>query len=217
MKTRHLAPAAVLVALLTASCSTQSPAPAEPPEPAGTRTQTEEPSVEPTAEEPVDEETEEPVSDTPETNARGNLVKEIGETAGLTDEATGEWTLDFKVTDIETGFKCTSDFYEAPANGQYVALWFEVNTTEAWDSEMMGDFNMNPHEFEVFDENNMRLNDAVGNAYLCLSDADQLPSAMGPAQSANGAIVLDVPKGAGVVAYRPVYLMGGGWEWAYGG
>ena len=35
--------------------------------------------------------------------------------------------------------------------------------------------------------------------------------------SDNCQIVLDVPAGAGVVAYRPVYVQGGGWEWAYAG
>ena len=35
--------------------------------------------------------------------------------------------------------------------------------------------------------------------------------------SSDGTIVLDLPAGPGIVAYRPMYLQTGGWEWAYGG
>lgn len=216
MKTRLLAPvAALLVAALAAACS---PSTTEPPEPAGTRTTTAEATEEePTEEaEPVDaEEPETPP--TPEPNERGNLVKQLGETGGLTDETTGEWTLDFKVTEIVPNFQCTFEGAEPPVNGQFVALRFEVNTTAKWDSALMGDFSMNPYDFQAFDANNMRVNDPVGNAYLCLNEGEQLPSTMGPAQSANGTIVLDVPAGAGVVAYRPIYVQGGGWEWTFAG
>ena len=215
MKIRLLAPAVVLTAALTASCSAQSPS--EPPEPAGTRTASEEPADEPTAEDAEPVEAEEASEASPEPNERGNLVKQVGETAGLTDDVTGEWTLDFKVTAIIPGYECTSGFADPSVNGQFVALRFEVNTTAAWDSEMMGDFMMSAHDFQAFDASNMRVNDPVGAASMCPSDAEMLPQTMGPAQSANGTIVLDLPAGPGIVAYRPMYLQTGGWEWAYGG
>lgn len=217
MKTRPIVLAVVLVAALLTGCSGRAPASPEPPEPAGTRTPSEETSEEPSAEEVDVEETEEPAPAEPETNERGNIVKQIGEAGGLQDPATNEWTLDFKVTEIVPNFQCTSEYAEPPVNGQFVALRFEVNTTAAWDSSTMGDFMMTFHDFQAFDANNMRLNDPIGNAYMCLSDAEQLPQTMGPAQSANGTIVLDLPPGAGVVAYRPVYVQSGGWEWTFAG
>ncbi|MFC8921693.1 hypothetical protein [Cellulosimicrobium sp. NPDC057127] len=102
MKIRLLAPAVVLAAALTASCSTTSPS--GPPEPAGTRTTSEEPAEEPTTQEAEPVEAEEPAEPTAEPNERGHLVKQIGETAGLTNDVTGEWTLDFKVTEIIPGY-----------------------------------------------------------------------------------------------------------------
>ncbi len=151
------------------------------------------------------------------TSSRGNLVKEIGQLAGITGQG-GDPVVDFAVTDILVNFECTAEWAEAPANGHYVGLKFEVTTTPELTDEVMPEFWMSSHDFSVWDTDGKRVNDAVGNAYSCLSDADAVPDSIGPDESVDGWIVLDVPHTSGAIGYSWVGLDGrGGWEWSYGG
>lgn len=207
---RLLAPAVALAVLV--GCS--SAPVVEPPEPAGTRTTevTEEVVAE---EEPDEVPTTEPPAAAPAESARGFLVKQVGELGGLTDEITGEWTVDFTVTNVTVDFQCTSEFAEAPKNGHFVALEIQINTHPAWDSALYGDFMMNPYDFQAFDASNMRVNDPVGSSYMCLDASQQVPNQIGPSQSVTGVMVFDVPTPTGVIAYNPPLYSPGGWEWAY--
>lgn len=205
---RILVPIAVLA--VAAACSGAPDG--APPEPAGTRTteSTEEVTAEKT---PTEAET--PTPEAPATSDRGFLVKQVGELGGLTDEITGDWTVDFTVSNITVDFQCTNGFAEAPKNGHFVALEMQINTHPAWDSALYGDFMMNPYDFQVFDANNMRVNDPIGSSYMCLDASQQVPNQIGPSQSVAGVMVFDVPTPTGVIAYSPTIYGAGGWEWAY--
>lgn len=161
-----IAPFAVPVLVLLAAC-TASPDPVStPPEPAGTRTTESQPVEEEPAEDPS------PVVSTPPTDERGDIIKVVGELGGMTD-ANDEWTVDFTATSISLG-TCTSSFAEPALNGHYLVLAFDVNTHPALDTTY-GGFSFNPYDFVVFDSNNMRVNDPVGNAYSCLDSTETLP------------------------------------------
>lgn len=205
---RILAPLAALA--VVAGCSGTPAGP--PPEPAGTRT-TEATEDVTDAETPAEVET--PTPEAPAKSDRGFLVKQVGELGGLTDEITGDWTVDFTVTTITPDFQCTSGFAEAPKNGHFVALEMQINTHPAWDSALYGDFMMNPYDFQAFDANNMRVNDPIGSSYMCLDASQQVPNQIGPSQSVTGVMVFDLPTPTGVIAYSPALYGPGGWEWAY--
>lgn len=211
-----IAPFAIPVLVLLAAC-TASPDPVStPPEPAGTRTTesqvAEEKTTEETsaaAEEPTDDPS--PVVSTPPTDERGDIIKAVGELGGMTD-ANDEWTFDFTATSISLG-TCSSSFAEPALNGHYLVLAFDVNTHPALDTTY-GGFSLNPYDFVVFDSNNMRVNDPVGNAYSCLDSTETLPQEMGPSESASGKIAFDVPTETGTIAYRPADV-DNGWTWSY--
>jgi len=183
-----IAPFAVPVLFLLAAC-TASPDPVStPPEPAGTRTT----ESQPVEDEPAEETSgaaEEP-SDEPSPVVSTPPTDERGDIIKVVGELGGmtdandEWTVDFTATSISLG-TCT-----------------------------YGGFSFNPYDFVVFDSNNMRVNDPVGNAYSCLDSTETLPQEMGPSESASGKIAFDVPTETGSIAYRPADV-DNGWTWSY--
>src|SRR5690606_255338 len=61
-----------------------------------------------------------------EMSDRGYVEKELGQWAGIGEA--DDRIVDFRLTDIETGFACDQPYADPPANGQFVALTFEVET-----------------------------------------------------------------------------------------
>lgn len=148
------------------------------------------------------------------TNSRGNLIKEIGQLAGTSSLATDVVTSRFAVTDIVVDPECTSGFPDAPANGHYLGIHLNVETTPQLADDEFPWLSFTQYDWQAYDAEGKRLNDPVGNAWSCLDTGQQLPSQIGPGQSVSGWIVLDVAATSGSV----VLAMGGsptGWEWAY--
>ncbi|WP_396667364.1 hypothetical protein [Microbacterium sp. R86528] len=146
-------------------------------------------------------------------NDRGNLVKEVGQLAGVS-EANDVLVARFAATDIVLDIECDQDWSESPQNGHFLGIHFNVETTpELADSDYPW-VAMSAYDFLVFDSDGKRLNDPVGTSWACLDESSQLPSQIGPGQSVSGWIVLDVTDEEGAA----VLTMGGsptGWEWAY--
>ncbi|MDZ8275339.1 hypothetical protein R2Q81_05155 [Microbacterium aquimaris] len=146
-------------------------------------------------------------------NDRGNLVKEIGQLAGVSlpehDDVTAA---QFAVTDVIVDIEC-SDYAVDPANGHYVGIHFNVETTPDLALDDVGSLSFAPWGWQAYGADGKRVNDPIGNSYSCLEPTDKLPSEIGPAQSVSGWVVLDLPTPTGSV----VLTMGGpsGWEWAY--
>lgn len=145
---------------------------------------------------------------------RGNLIKEVGQWAGIAGD-TDDLSVVFRVADIERDFTCTSDWAEAPQNGEYVALTIEVETFPGLaDNEWFNDFGITHGDITVFDEDGVRENDSEGNAWMCLDQRDELPYGIGPAQKASGQIVIDTSVRSGSIMISN-YLIDGGWEWEF--
>lgn len=147
------------------------------------------------------------------TSSRGNLVKQIGQLAGISGR-TDDPVVDFVVNDIVIDFQCTSEWAEAPANDHYVGLNIEIRTTPELTDEVSPTFWMDNYDFSAWSADGKRVNDVVGNAYSCLSDADSIPGSIGPDETVNGWIVLDLPEDATTVGYSWIGLDSGGWEWS---
>ncbi|GAB2613802.1 hypothetical protein [Pseudactinotalea suaedae] len=140
---------------------------------------------------------------------RGNLLKTIGQWAGMATQE-GEQTVDFRVVDIVTDYGCPNDPDAEPANDQFVALEFEIETFAALGD---GEFWMHAGDFRAWTETGQRVNDSLGNAIGCATSAEYLPSIIGPAELVSGLIVLDLPADAAAVGFSDPALSSGGWEW----
>lgn len=147
-------------------------------------------------------------------NDRGNLVKELGQLAGVTlSEDSSVVLAQFAATDIVVDIECTAEFADASKNGHFVGIHLNVETTPELAQDEIGSLSFSQWAWQAFDANDKRVNDPMGNALWCLDAADQLPADIGPGQSVSGWIVLDLPTDHGAV----VLTMGAsnGWEWAY--
>jgi hypothetical protein len=147
-------------------------------------------------------------------NERGNLVKEIGQLSGLSaSDGSDAYVARFIVTEIKPDPKCNSGFVEEPKNGHFLLININVETTPELAKEEYPSLSFDNFQWQAYDKNGKRVNDPVGTSYSCLDAGDMLPNQIGPAQSASGNVVLDVPTTSGSIALT----MGGptGWEWTY--
>lgn len=168
------------------------------------------------ADEPVVE--EEPAEPSPYgesvTNDRGNLVKTVGQLAGVMNEA-GETLVDFKITAIEPNYACTGEYADAPQHGQYIAITFDITTTAALAAESYPSWYISEYEIKVIGPDGTRENDSIGNGYMCLNQADKLPSDIGPGEHVVGKLVLDSAYPTGSLVVDMGTGSGSGWEWGY--
>lgn len=205
---KSLAPFAV-VALLLAGCSA-TPGNAEAPE------------VEPAnqSKQAQAAETESPAAETPEepaegeTSSRGNLIKAVGEGAGVTDD--GVEVASFVINSITVDDKCTSEYASKPDNGHFVFLDVSMKTQPELAESVNPSFGLAGFGWKAIAPNGTTSNaDAFsGASFMCLDDSDQLPSSLGPGEQATGLVVLDVENPEGVLVYKPGFAPVG-WEWEY--
>jgi hypothetical protein len=149
-------------------------------------------------------------------NSRGQLIKEIGEVAALTNE--GVPTMNFKVTSIKP-IQCDAP-YATPPNGMALAVAVEVETTPTFSGPLAvdgqeGQISFGSHYWKGYATNGTRMNN-VGSSveYNCLADKTQLlPDFFGKGEKLNGLVILDVTTPTGEVAFDPAGF--GGWVWKY--
>lgn len=158
---------------------------------------------------PKAEPTETSTPSGPRKSARGNLIKDINEEAGLISPE-GEDLALFKVTGIDPNFQCN----RTPENGKFVAITIEAETMAA-----LADQEWPQIEFEDWivvgaDGKQQNADPRTIEAMMCVEDSEQFPPRMGPGLSAEGVMVLDVTPESGVAVLR---MDGGfvGWEWNY--
>lgn len=208
-------------ALLLAGCSTETNSPAAPTvEPAA-------PASSEAAEEATTEASESSGSSTPEPTAeattatpeaakstRGNLIKQIGEGAGLTDE--GKQVVTFVVNSIAVDVPCTGDYVQPVENGHILVLDVSVVTEPAFAETLNPTFMMNPYDFTEIAPNGTTSNADLGTAatYGCLPDAEVLPQTIGPGENVTGKLVLDVTNPNGTLVFKYAGAPAG-WEWTY--
>jgi hypothetical protein len=204
---RNVAPFALIAALTLSSCAAQ-PAPSDTTQ-APEATAAESPSPTPTP-------TPTPTSEFGEAvkNDHGNLVKEVGQLAGTTlPEDREVVTSRFTVTGFEIDPECTSGYTEDPVNGHYLKINLHIETTPELARDEGLFLTFNEYAWNAYNEDGTRLNNPQGNAYTCLDPGQQLPAQIGPGETIDGSVVLDVKDTHGSVALT----MGGtnGWEWTY--
>lgn len=198
MKRKFFVVASATALLLTGCGSAATPASA--------------PDVTPIASSSAAPSSESPSAAAPSTSDRGNLIKKVGQTAGMTN-ANGDQAVSFVVKKINTGLKCTGEFAEKPDNGHLVGIQMDVQTfKELNDPDFPGaDFITSTWNFVSAKGTTFNGNLGSGSAFSCLKEADYLPMNIGPAEKATGWIVLDVPATAGTLIFESD--AGTGWEY----
>ncbi|WP_436492252.1 hypothetical protein [Actinokineospora sp. HUAS TT18] len=156
----------------------------------------------------------------PATNERGNLVKQAGEPAVITNKLKGgkeefSFTLD-SMSMTGTCDKNYGSFTDSskPEHGNFLVLDISVTTAADLDP-MVGGFALNPNSFSTIGPDGVTETDLATMAtYSCFSD-DRFPTdGFKSSQKYKGKIVLDTKNKSGVL----IYTLGGaeaGWEWAY--
>lgn len=157
-------------------------------------------------------------SPTRKTNERGELVKEIGEVAGMGNPDGKEMTLNFKVTSIKP-IECDAP-YATPPNGIPLAVSLEIETSADFEgpwirNEAESGIDFSPHYWRGYADNGTRMNTVdTPMVQNCLADPTQiLPNWVGPGEKLNGMIILDVTTPTGEVAFEPAD--GVNWVWKY--
>lgn len=205
MKARFTIPAFAIVAFLFSGCAAQAPEALDAtaaPTIASTAIATPTASAAPTRNE----------------NARGQLLKAIGQTASITDDDGKATTLTFKVTAIEP-IQCDAKYGTEPT-GTALAVSLEIETT----AEFVGSLTVNgtpglisfsPHYWKGYSEDDTRMNTVdTSISNNCLTDRTLLvPDYIGKAEKVKGIVILDVTSPTGTVAYSP--WDDGGWIWQY--
>lgn len=148
----------------------------------------------------------------PETSIRGNLVKDVGEPAGIfntEDRSTN--VIDFTVTGIGPT-QCTEQYAQPPANGHVLAIQLEVQTQPELKDEFSGTFNAGAGSWKFIQADGTTFNGMLhGSSYGCLPETAILPQSIGPGETASGTVLLDVPALEGTLVLS--YLGEDAWEW----
>ncbi|MFC7403288.1 hypothetical protein [Citricoccus sp. GCM10030269] len=156
-------------------------------------------------------------------NDRGDLIKEVGEVAGMANPEDPEAPniVQFKVTDIKPG-ACTNEYADGPATGNhFLQVDLEVETKKEM-REGFEQIGASPAsllfqtDWHGFDSNGTTMNSIdSGATQMCLDESEQIPYEIGPAEKALGSVILEVSDTKGEIAHRPWFMGGGGWTWEY--
>lgn len=159
----------------------------------------------------------------PSRNARGNVVKALGEEGGFTaNENPDQVVVTFALDSISPA-ECDEYYdpaYSPPENGHLMTIALRFATAPELADTQLGQYlSVSAQDFQFVGADGVTVTN-VGTlaAYTCQgSGPDAFPqSPLAPGSSYAGTLVLDLPATNGVLMYRPSFLTGGGgWEWAF--
>jgi hypothetical protein len=152
----------------------------------------------------------------PSKNARGNLVKKLGEPAGLTDLAHGgAVVMTFTIDSVQPDLQCDTSFAQKPENGHFLGVHFRATTANL--SAVSQHTTVTASNFQFIDPQG--LTHATGGslpASECLKDSEKFPESGGGAnQQDAGIIVLDQPAASGTLIFKFDPGPPNGWEWSF--
>jgi hypothetical protein len=150
------------------------------------------------------------------TNARGNIVKQLGEVGGINNPDGGEDLISFAVDSITPDPACDSQFHSDPENGHLVQLQMRVTTSaeltqDAYDTLGSSDFNF------IGSDGVTKSDLGTMSAFDCFESDNGMftQDPLGPSQSYTGYVIVDVPETAGTLIFKPSWGQSGGWEYAF--
>lgn len=145
-------------------------------------------------------------------NARGNVVKGIGEPGTLVSRDKKTVLLEFTVTAIEPNFQCTNQYAQPSQNGNFIAISLEIETKPELGEKR---FDVGPHLWKVIGPDGVTENDSMGSGAMCLNASERIPSGIGSGERLVGQVVLDSKHTSGVVVLAADPGSAYGWEWSF--
>lgn len=179
------------------------------------------PTTAPELQEPTVQPPDPPPADAgaPVLSPRGNLVKQIGEPAGIID-GNGVRLVNFVVNSITPDMQCTEEFAEPAQNGVFVAVDVSVQTSPAMANPdaFISSFEMSPWMFSAISPDGVSSNASPDTfaSFVCLDDSVLLPTSIGPGENAEGIVLLDLQYPSGILIFEDFYT-DSSWEWSYPG
>lgn len=155
---------------------------------------------------------EEPAGDPVVVSERGNVVKAVGEPAGLTG-SDGVPAFELTVTEIAVAGACPGRGVSVPPeNGHFVV----VDVVAAVTGGREGFMPLGAETFGIVGPDGVIEDGTATTAsWACFEMSQLLPPFVGPGEHGAGKVVLDTAHSAGTLVYRP--LGADGWEWEFGG
>jgi predicted small lipoprotein YifL len=194
--------AALALSAVLAGCGTPTPAPQLNVPPASTA---EQPAPAPAA--------------GGQQSERGNLVKQLGESAAFGPTASGQVdpVVTFAVDKITVGAKCTSAYPQPAEHGNLVRIDLRAETAKTLPTD--GFYMLTGWDFSTVGADGITETQLVtGAAASCLDESDMFHNQQfAPGSKYRGSIVIDTKNPAGALILKPSFMFGtGGWEWTYG-
>ncbi|KJL45704.1 hypothetical protein [Microbacterium trichothecenolyticum] len=158
-----------------------------------------------------------PAGVAPQTNARGDIIKSVGEVGGFLDLAGETVLFRFMVHAITPDPACTAPEAAQPANGRYIRVDLQAESDPALAAayEQGGvPSAVFLQTWEAVDANGVAANapTVTKESFTCLTAAEQIQSEVGPGERAIGSIVLDVPTSVTHVTLVSNTAEETGWE-----
>lgn len=150
-------------------------------------------------------------------NARGNLVKLVGQPAAIGSTQGNEPVIEFRVDAIRQNAPCEADgFTDESENGQFLALDVFAQTTAEFDPSIDStEFLHAGYTWAVVTMNGVRHSVDTGSAFACSPSSRSNLAGLSPAITVTGTVYLDAPADlAGAVVTLSTFPGEGGWEWA---
>lgn len=149
---------------------------------------------------------------------RGNIVKEFGQGASITDTThDNREIVNFAVNSV-TPATCTEPYAQPAENGHLVVVDVAVETKPELAEAIMTSYHLGGGDFKFVADNGTTFNGHLftGATYSCLPSAELFPAAgMGPGEKASGKVVLDVPAPAGILVLKAPTSTTNGWEYKF--
>lgn len=152
-------------------------------------------------------------SQAPTKNSRGNIVKHVGEEAGVTGDD-GKDVVTWTVTGIDRNPQCTGSYQAPVKNGHLIALDVTVSTTPKLKGSGYNPFDIASGSLWKYIQkdgtlwNGDLLNDSTVS---CIPQEQSLPTDIGPDIKAQGKVILDVPATDGYLVFDQMGK--DGWEY----
>ena len=153
-------------------------------------------------------------SQTPKKNSRGNIVKHIGDEAGITGED-GNDVADWTVTNTVPDATCSNPEHQQPEHGHFIELDINAKTTEKYDPDKYGSLDVGTaYLWKLIQKDGTQWNGMPGSsaAESCMAETDKLPGSLNQNAKARGKVIFDVPSLDGTLYYPQ---MGEGHGWKY--
>ena len=156
-----------------------------------------------------------PAAATGSSSPRGALVKQPGETAGLTTPA-GDSLIEFTVKSIEADPSCTGRDPGVPETGSFVALDVDLEVFPGAAENYVDGNLLNPNAFRFIGTDGETFGGDVATAptFTCLPPEALLNTQVADGERTSGTILLDLPEDSGILLLEDE-MSGNKWEWSF--